>query len=1170
MKLHNQNFNKKGQHVGTMLTLISREPRAMPDRFRKGYFLTKTAQVMKCKIKKQEVYAWLMKGLLLHFFLLFSVFSFAAIFPSEGQGVLQRKVSVSAENMMIKNILEKIEETASIRFAYQANQVNVNRKASIFIEDMPLGNVLTMLFDKSTLFEAKGDLVVIVPAAIDAFGIQVSGKVTDEKGLPLAGVNVAEKGTTNGTSTDADGIYSFLAEGTNAVLVFSFVGYISQEIPVGSKTIIDVLLAADQKQLEEIVVVGYGTQKKENLTSSVVTVGPEVLENRGVANISNMIAGQAPGVTVIQRGGPPGRDQGTLNIRGTSSGISGPLYVVDGVISLDYTQLNPNDIESITILKDAAATAIYGINTSSTVIVITTKRGGTGKPKFSYSTQLGTSGTINLSQKADSYQLAILHNEASDSDGLSRRFTDGDIQKFKDGSSPLTHPNSDWVKAVFSKPGIWQSHNLSMSGGTEKTKYLVSGSYLNQDGQMENTGYKHYTFRTNIDQKITERFSVSSNLALSNRTVNDPPTNQGIGGATWYLHQVFKLWANDLIRYPDGRWAEGTWSGQSYNPVAYVSKDAGYRKTSDNRLDGTFIAEYKLAKGLTIKGVANTIQGFNSTSNLGLGMDIYKRDVAPGTIAASPDNGASMPKDPAKRNVGRDFYKHYRNTLQGLINYEKKINAHEIKVLLGSELIRSSDENSGISRSILREPLGDINAADPTGQTTYGSTADYKRNSYFGRLNYIFGNRYLLEASCRIDQSSKFHLGNRTGIFPAFSAGWLVSNEEFFKVSAINLLKIRASYGVTGDEGNLGNYAYIPSYGGGSFYIFNNTRNSGVQEGALANQNIRWQSTLKKNIGIDLGFLNHKLTFIADYFVQNTNDILASIDAPAVLGSDAPQSNALSDKNQGYEIAAKYNDKAGGVNYFVNANFAFVESVITDLKGTDKPGNRVGDPRDNIFGYVAEGIFQSRDQIRSHPADQSSIGVPKPGDIIYKDLNGDGKVNEKDRTNLGTTFPSINYGLSLGADYKGFDISMLWQGAGQVKAILKGRLAQPFWLSGSSPTQAQMNRWTSDGANPNADFPITSFSRNYNYVPSTFWIKNVDYLKLRNIQLGYTLPASVSDKIGISKLRIYASGENLLRVSSFNIIDPEVLATEDPYFGYGGSGAYPTSRRVIMGLSLTF
>ena len=514
--------------------------------------------------------------------------------------VNSQNVSLSLRKVSLQKVFKKIKKQTGYHFIYTTEMLEKAGAVDIDVKNTSVEKALEKCLEKTPLtFTIVEKTIVVKQRQVVQASVNLSplppdkkivGKITDSNGNPLQGVSVTLKGSSKGTFTNVNGDFEIdVPENSSMLLVFSYVGMETKEVSVNGKSSVSLALNQVVALQQDVVVVGYASQRKVNLTGAVVSVGEKQIESRGVANVSNILAGQVPGLTVIQSGGAPGRDQGTINIRGLGNlnGVTSPLIVLDGVQTNDFSQVNPNDIASISVLKDAASASIYGLNAANGVVVITTKRGIAGKMKVSYNFQIGQSDFVKLPTKVNAYDLGFMLNEANANDGAPATFSSSDLQKFKDGSSPLTHPNTDWVKQVFSEPGTWMQHDLALSGGTENTRYNVSLGYLNQDGLMQNTGYKRYSFRTNFDQKVSNRINVGFNLAITPRDVQSPPTNQGVGGETWYLNQAFSMWANDQVRYPDGRWAYPNWSGTNFNPVAYINPIAGYSKNQDARFFGS-------------------------------------------------------------------------------------------------------------------------------------------------------------------------------------------------------------------------------------------------------------------------------------------------------------------------------------------------------------------------------------------------------------------------------------------------------------------------------------------------------------------------------------------------------------------------------------------------------
>jgi TonB-linked SusC/RagA family outer membrane protein len=1094
-------------------------------------------------------------------------------------GAYSQKVTLSEKNVRLEKIFTKIKEQTGYTFFYDETLLNDAHRISIKVKDASLKETLNNCFkDQSSLTyvivgktiivkkKRPAETPVVTPVTTD---IILKGRVIGEDGVPVSGASIMITWSTGGTKTDSDGNFELtLPENKEVILQVSSIGYKTQTVTVTNRTSITIRLEKEVKVADEVVIVGYGTQKKVNLTGAVSSVDARQIENRAASDISAVLAGQAPGLTIVQGGGNPGRNTGVLNIRGIGSfNNADPLIIVDGIPTGSITDVNPQDIANVSVLKDAASASIYGVRAANGVILITTKRGGRNdKPKTSFSHQTGYTQFIRLPQKANAVELAQLHNQANDNDGTPRLFTDEDIRKFGDGSSPLTHANIDLIDLLFSK-GLWNSDNLSVSGGSERGTYNVSLGHIYEGGIINQTGLKKYTLRTNLDYKATSKLNIGINVAGTLNQIKDPGA-----GINWITHIAFREWANDALQFPDGRWANPAWSGREHNALAYSSDAMGYSKTNDVRLIGTGFAEYQIIPSLSIKGVASVLQDFNKTDGILRGVDLYRIDPATGVIADNPSSATiNLQKEsPVVNNVSRDYFNNTELNYQLLLNYDKTFGKHSITGLAGFEQRQKRAEFSNLyRRKLLSDQLDQINAAtDINNDGAMGNTTEFRLRSVFGRINYSYDSRYLLEGNIRYDGSSRFAPEYRYDYFPSVSLGWRISKEKFFRIASISELKFRASWGKLGNQ-EVGDYVYLPTYGVSSFYLFGGQQQPAIIESELANQILTWEKTTANNIGLDLGMFDNRFTLSADYFVKNTDDILMRIDQPGILGAVGPVVNAGAVKNTGFEIDAGFKDQAGKVNYYVRANFSKVKNEITNLAGTDRPGFRVGDPLQNNFGYSALGLFQSQQEIDNH-ASQAALGAaPKPGDIKYADLNKDNKIDAEDRENLGTSFPGITYGFSLGADYKGFDFSMVWQGVADRKIMGAGRFIQPFWL-GASPLQYQMDSWTTD--NTDAKFPRASFNNASNYTPSSYWLRNGAYLKMRNIQLGYSLNPKISGRLRLIKARLFVSAENLITITSFDYgFDPEdVPSGDDPVSLFGNTANYPTTKRILAGLTLTF
>jgi TonB-linked SusC/RagA family outer membrane protein len=1111
-----------------------------------------------------------------------TVLLIATLMQVSASGLAQR-VTLNRQKSTLEKIFRDIHKQTGFDFIYDKELLDQARPISIVVNNEPLEKVLEKCLENQSLDYLIEEKLIVIKKQLKSVKnnedqvqkTDIKGKITDQTGKAVPGVNILIKGTNRGTSSDIDGNFSLsLATGENEIIL-SAIGFESQTLVINNQTNFSITLKESLSKLDEVVVVGYGKQSRAKIIGAVVAIDEEQLKGRGAANISALINGQSPGLTVLQRGGAPGRNAGTLNIRGIGSvdKSSSPLVIVDGIETGSITDINPNDVASISILKDASAAAIYGVRAANGVIIVTTKRGIPGRPTVTYSGQIGGSSFIRLPEKASSFDLASLYNEAQINQGIlpaNLRFKSEDLQKFANGSSPLTHANTNQVANIFTEAGIWNSHNLSVSGGNETGAYNVSVGYLNEGGIIKNAGLERYNFRANLDKKIGRKLSLGVNLSAAINDVTNPPV-----GAELLVHTAYREWPNDAAVAPDGRYINPAWSGLTHNALAFNDPSVGTNSNLDTRLIGTGFAEYKIIDGLNIKGLISAVKDNNVSKIKNIGVDLYDIDLTTGKLSDKPAtntlNNKSNPSVYRGFDVGLDI------NSQVLLNYEKTFGGkHYLKALLAFEQRNITFELNSLSRGGLVSPLLDqINAGDPNLDNTFGTIGnDYRSQAVFGNINYIYDDRYLFGASLRRDGVSRFAKNRRWGTFPSFSAGWRISKEPFFKISWVDELKLRASWGKLGNQ-DIGNYRFLSTYSLGSAYIFNNTLVNGVTEGSLGNPDISWESTSTSNFGLDITLFKGKFNLQADYFVKNTNGILLTPQSAAILGAAAPLDNSGKVKNSGFELILGYKDKLGDLNYYISANISKVKNEIVDIThGKTVFGQTAGLPLQNFMGYVADGLFQTQAEIDAHPNQDALGGNLKPGDIRYKDINGDGIINTDDRKLIGSPFPQINYGFSFGLGYKGFDFSMVWQGVADVQYNLAGtRLGNDlFWIGGAAPLASRVDRWQKEG--DQTRYPRATFTNPNNGQSSTFWIENTSYLKLRNVQFGYNLPKSIYQKLGIQNVRFYLSGENLLTITPFKMdIDPEALSTGDPFYfrpGAESNNVYPTTNRYLAGLTVTF
>lgn len=1027
--------------------------------------------------------------------------------------VFSQNITLKTGNVTVKEAMEQLKKSSGYSFVFSSVDVNTQKRVSVSVQNASIEEAVKQILkgQNELSYEIKGRKVVIQRsfASSKALRQQVKGKVLDEKGEPIIGATVTEEGTSNGTITDYDGMFTLEAS-KDGILTISYIGYKSQQVSIAGKDMVAVTLKEDMEQLDEVVVVGYGSQKKVNLTGAVSTVNAKMLENRTGSDPYNMLTGQIPGVTIVQNSGQPGADMGNLRVRGIGTlGNADAMVIIDGVES-SVNNVNPNDIATISVLKDAAASSIYGVRAANGVILITTKRGTVGKPIISYSGYVGWQDACRLPKYLDSYNYALLLNEAYRNDGASVPYSSENLETIKNGSDPDHFANSNQVDAVLSEQGIFHNHHLSVVGGKEEIKYSLAAGFYKKDGLMPNMSYNRFNLRSNIDSKINDRLDVQLNISASRDDRKSPATHKVYDPDTdlWnIMYHAFRESPLTPIRFQNGNYglylnehnsvAEANLSGESHIYNTYFQGNAGFT--------------YKIIKGLTLKGNAA------ATFNL---QDIYVDQKRMDFYSAE----STEPIKSTRSMVSNQDKKSLEINLQAYLDYNRTFGKHTIKGLLGYSQIRNEYRLLKASRKDLptNNSLGEIDAGDITTQETGGNSVAYALRSVFGRVNYGFDDRYLLEANLRYDGSSRFPKNNRFGLFPSFSFGWRISEEDFFKADFVDNLKLRTSWGQLGNQ-EIDDYLFYNTYSFGYDYSFGNTLFSGISiNDVMANTAITWEKTDQMDVGVDADFWGGKLSLTGDFFLKNTHAILLKLPIPDLVGVSAPMQNAGKVRNIGFELALTHRNQVNRFRYSTSFNFSYVKNEIIDLNGGDTPGRSVGDPVDNIYGYVCEGIFKSQEEIDNSP---KQVWGAVPGDLKYADINNDGVVNQNDRKSLGSTFPKINFGLRVNCEYRNFDLTMLLQGAGMVKGVTAGEISQAF-MNGGKVTEEWLDRWTPE--NVNASYPrLTLSGSSRNYMTSSFWVQNASYLKMRNLQIGYTIPKNILSHLGVSNLRLYCSIDNL-------------------------------------------
>jgi TonB-linked SusC/RagA family outer membrane protein len=1008
-----------------------------------------------------------------------------------------------------------------------------------------------------------------IPSVDDQQQIKVSGTITDAAtGDAMVGVNVQIKGTATGAISDVNGKYSLVVTNANATLVFSFIGYVSQEVQLAGKTTVDVALVGEVTGLEEVVVVGYSTQRKVSVTGSVVSAKGDDLKKSPAVNISNNLIGRMPGLTAVSRSGEPGYDGSSLRIRGSNTlGDNSPLVVVDGIANRDMERLNPNDIESITILKDASA-AIYGSEAANGVILVTTRRGAIGKPKITLNMNAGATQPTRIPEMADAATYSEMLNEIAyyktPSLGRNQKYSEEDLQKFRDGSDPWGHPNTDWFHEVFKPWSMQNQVNASISGGTDNMKYFLSLGTRFQDGIYRNsaTNYKQYDFRTNIDGRISNNIAVAFDVS-GRQEVRDFPTRS----AGSIFRMLMRGKPNMPAYWPNGDPGPDIEYGD--NPAVTSTSATGYDKDKRYILESNLRTNINIPwiKGLLLTANASFDKAFQFQKRFETPWYLYTWDGNADHVTTKGKRGLDAPQ------LTENAYDRQKVTVNAYLTYERLFAAkHNIKIMAGTE--RRSGSTDYLSAFRKNYISGAVDQLFAGASDQYMSNNGYaEQNAYlswFGRVNYDLSRKYLIEFVWRYDGSYMFPESKRFGFFPGVSAGWRISEENFFKnnLSFFNDFKIRGSWGQTGND-RIAEYQYLTTYGftSGRSYVYNGADAKLLVETKIPNPNVTWEVANQANIGFDATLLNNKLTVTADYFNNLRTQILITRNAsiPSSTGLTLPPENIGKVKNVGFEGMLTYRDQRGNVDYSVSVNGSYSKNKVLfwdETPGIPEYQRATGKPMptqnsDGSFNsqlyYQAIGIFDNQGEIDAYPHWAGAI----PGDVIFEDVNNDGVIDGLDRVrDVKNNLPRFIYGATFTVGYKGFDLAVLFQGAtGAVQYISpeSGEIGNYYKVVAD-------NRWTPE--NTGSSYART-WNRDEEYWRSqgnTYWLYNMNYLRLKNFELGYTLPSVVNKTLGIEGIRLYVNGINLLTMSKQKLIDPEVEQ----------GTSYPLQRIVTGGITLTF
>ncbi|MGV8095059.1 MAG: SusC/RagA family TonB-linked outer membrane protein [Mangrovibacterium sp.] len=966
----------------------------------------------------------------------------------------------------------------------------------------------------------------------------ISGKVTDTSGAPLPGVTVVVKETTQGTITNNEGTYSLSNVPGDATLVFSFVGMKTQEKLIGGQSTINIVLEEETFGVDEVVVVGYGIQKKINLTGAVSSISNKELESKPVVNVVEAIQGTTPGLVIQQSNSQPG-NRPSINIRGLKTlNNNDPLVMIDGIIG-DIQNVNPSDIESISVLKDASSTAIYGSRASNGVILITTKKGKSGKSEVVYDLIYGMQEATFLPKIVDSWVYTEMRNEALVNSGRPIAFSPEQIEYYRSGEGP----NVNWMKEIYKTAAPLQSHALSVNGGNDKTTFMASLGYLNQASLLEGPNYalNRYNGRLNVVHQLSDRLKINTHVAYARNEIKDHAY-----WTEWIVEQATRMPSIYPIVDENGNYTLP--SGSNTNALARL-ETGGYRMISNDDLSGSVSAELEIIDNLKLKGM--------------LGGQLYNN--------RTHENRKAIAGTGDSENRMTEYFGRTQNITSNLIlTYDKVIGSHTFGALAGYSY-EGGRNNSFSTYRITERADFDIPAGSQTEQTqNEGWANDWSIYSGFFRLNYNYKEKYLFEFNIRDDFSSKFAKGNRSAVFPSMSGAWRISEESFYGdfKKYVPSLKLRSSWGLVGNN-RIDDYQYQSTVSITNGYNFGSNIVN-VAGFSSVNADLKWETTRMFNVGADAGLLNNTLNLTFDYFHNMTYDILVNLPVPGTYGGGAPIQNAGKVKNYGWEISATHNLKLGDFRQTISVNVSDSRNEVVDTKGTEWINGldvntiiREGYPINSYYAYRWNGFFQNPDEVAKGP---HLDGItPKPGDIRYVDKDGDGLVKEDDdRFILGNSFPRYTYGFNYTLSWKNFDFSMLWQGVGKRSVWLRGESVEAFHNNNEGPVfDFHLDRWTPN--HPNASYPrltVGSESAN-NAAKSNFWIEDAAYLRLKNAQLGYTIPRLSVQKIGIQNFRIFASVQNALTFT-------DMKGGWDPETTDGGGRIYPVARTFSLGLNLKF
>lgn len=1081
-------------------------------------------------------------------------------------GVLSQTTSVGVEkkSMSLRDFLKEIKVDSEFRVIYNNDLVKDDIMVDVEYPEAQVSEVLGNVLKKASLAYKLEDGNIVIFPVTENVNLQqqtktIKGLVLDSNGDVLPGASIMEQGTDNGVVADENGKFTISVKPDADVLVVSFIGMTSKIVNINGRDHIEVILSSNLSALEEVVVVGYGTQKKVDVTGAISTVKAEDIVKDNATSITHTLAGKVAGVITVQSTGQPGVDAGSFSIRGQSTfGNNNALVLVDGV-PRSWHRIDPSEIESFVVLKDAASTAIYGARAANGVVLITTKRGKKGKVTINYKGSYSVQTVTKKPEIMNAYQYAKYFNEARKNSGDNPRFTEEEIEKYRTGAEG--YEGTDWWDECVDKYAPKKDHTLSVSGGTDKVKYFISTNYMKQEGLLSITNFERYGLRSNIDINLAKglQLSIDMNYRLEKR--KESGSSDG-AGRVWYMimesQPTSKAWVNKEGLVENGL----GFNGFNGNPIGQ-GLHSGKREYTTNFYENSLTLAYDVPfiKGLSLKGRVTHDKEFYNYYRLTTPFTYWKPDAA---------NDTYIPVESVSTiSLDRRRQERTKSTFLLSANYVKTIDKHKFEILgLVEGMEDGADWISAYREGFISEKIDKLFAGGGDNKGSNGSAWETARLGYVGRLMYNYDNRYLFKANFRYDASYNFQKSKRWGLFPAFSAGWRLSEEDFMKeLKWLDNFKVRVSYGKVGND-RISSYQYLSGFQFSGGQIFDGSLAKGISPSRLANENVTWETATDYGIGVDFGILQ-KIDGSVELFKKRTEDILRPRNAavPSTFGASLPDENLGIVENHGVEVTLNYNDKLGDIFWGASATFTNVKSEVIEMQEAENVADQLkstGRPFGQKFGYVSAGLFQSQEEIDNwHIQDGGDNSTIQPGDIKYLDISGpegkkDGKVDSYDRTHIGKSdTPEIVYGLNLYAGYKGLKISANFQGVTECEKQIQ---FAPFVNDQNTPSRLT-DSWSEK--NKDAKYPrlgIGMPKNNGKY--STFWLMDASYLKLKNLTVSYDLKNDYLKKAKISNLRLFVTGTNLFTWSDIDFRDPEGPSNGNPF--------YPPVKTYLAGINITF